>query len=132
MYKINISGQHVSVSDDIQEFVRESIQTLERFSDQITSVNVNFTTAKHDTHQIVAEAKIHIPGSDIFATATADRHIKNAIIALVGKRENQLRKHKSKTLGQNHRSDSVSTETSQERELQDEYNELADRGALEG
>jgi putative sigma-54 modulation protein len=131
MYKINISGQHVSVTDEIQDYVRESIQSLERFSDQITSVNVNFTTEKHDTHQIVAEAQIHIPGSDIFATATADRHIKNAVTSLIGKLENQLRKHKSKNLDKNHAPDSVSTETAQERELQDEYNELADRGALE-
>ncbi|NRA70675.1 MAG: ribosome-associated translation inhibitor RaiA [Gammaproteobacteria bacterium] len=131
MYKINISGQHVSVSDEMQEYVKQSIQSLERFSDQITSVNVNFTTEKHDTHLIVAEAQIHIPGSDIFATATADRHIKNAVNNLIGKLENQLRKHKSKHLDKVHSSDNVSSESASEQELQDEYNALADRGALE-
>jgi len=131
MYKINISGHHVTVSDEIKDYVTKEIQGLERFSDRITSVNVNFTTEKHDTHLIVAEAQIHIPGSDIFATATADRHIKNAVTSLVGKLENQLRKHKSKTLDKSHNADRISAETSQERELQDEFNELADRGALE-
>ncbi|NRA53247.1 MAG: ribosome-associated translation inhibitor RaiA [Gammaproteobacteria bacterium] len=131
MYKINISGQHVNVSDEMKDYVTEAIQGLERFSDRITSVNVNFTTEKHDTHLIVAEAQIHIPGSDIFATATADRHIKNAMTSLISKLENQLRKHKSKTLDKSHTADKVSAETTQERELQDEFNALADRGAIE-
>jgi len=131
MYKINISGQHVNVSDEMKDYVTEAIQGLERFSDRITSVNVNFTTEKHDTHLIVAEAQIHIPGSDIFATATADRHIKNAMTSLISKLENQLRKHKSKTLDKSHTADKVSAETTHERELQDEFNALADRGALE-
>ena len=131
MYKINISGQHVNVSDEMKDYVTEAIQGLARFSDRITSVNVNFTTEKHDTHLIVAEAQIHIPGSDIFATATADRHIKNAMTSLISKLENQLRKHKSKTLDKSHTADKVSAETTQERELQDEFNALADRGAIE-
>ena len=131
MYKINISGQHVNVSDEMKDYVTEAIQGLERFSDRITSVNVNFTTEKHDTHLIVAEAQIHIPGSDIFATATADRHIKNAMTSLISKLENQLRKHKSKTLDKSHTADKVSAETTQDRELQDEFNALADRGAIE-
>lgn len=131
MYRINISGQHVTVSDEIQDYVKQSIQGLERFSDQITSVNVNFTTEKQDTHKIIVEAKIHIPGNDIFATATADRHSKIAVANLISKLENQLRKHKSKSLDKNHSANGISMEDSTERELQDEFNELADRGALE-
>lgn len=130
MYKVNISGQHVTVSDDIQTYVEDSIRTLERFSDQITSVNVNFTTEKHDTHKIIAEAQIHIPGSDIFATSTADRQMKNAVDGLMSKLENQLRKHKSKLIDKNHSGNSVAMETAEEREKQDEFNELADRGVI--
>jgi len=130
MYKVNISGQHVTVSEDIQTYVEESIATLERFSDQITSVNVNFTTEKHDTHKIIAEAQIHIPGSDIFATSSADRHMKNAVDGLMGKLENQLRKHKSKLIDKTHSGNQMEAETLEEREKQDEFNELADRGVI--
>jgi putative sigma-54 modulation protein len=130
MYKVNISGQHVSVSDEVVRYVEESISSLERFSDQITSVNVNFTTEKHDTHKIIAEAQIHIPGADIFATSTADRHITSAIDGLMSKLENQMRKHKSKQLGKSHTGNKVSDETPEEREKQDEFNELVDRGVV--
>lgn len=130
MYKINISGQHVTVSDEIQTYVKEAIASLERFSDQITSVNVNFTTEKHDTHKVIAEAQIHIPGSDIFATSTADRHMKSAVDGLISKLENQLRKHKSKLIDKNHSGNQVVSDTAEEREKQDEFNELADRGVI--
>ncbi|MDP2561438.1 ribosome hibernation-promoting factor, HPF/YfiA family [Psychrobium sp. 1_MG-2023] len=130
MYKVNISGQHVTVSDDIQAYVEDSIRTLERFSDQITSVNVNFTTEKHDTHKIIAEAQIHIPGNDIVATSSADRHIKHAVDGLLSKLENQMRKHKSKSLDKAHSGNQTLPESPEERALQDEYNELADRGVV--
>lgn len=130
MYKVNISGQHVSISDEVINYVEASISNLERFSDQITSVNVNFTTEKHDTHQIIAEAQIHIPGADIFATSTADRHITSAIDGLMSKLENQMRKHKSKQLNKSHSGSKISSETLEEREKQDEFNELADRGVI--
>ncbi|MGB0898349.1 ribosome hibernation-promoting factor, HPF/YfiA family [Psychrobium sp. nBUS_13] len=130
MYKVNISGQHVSVSDEVVSYVKESISNLERFSDQITSVNVNFTTEKHDTHKIIAEAQIHIPGADIFATSTADRHITSAIDGLMSKLENQMRKHKSKHLDKAHSGNKSFVETDEEREKQDEFNALADRGIV--
>jgi len=130
MYKVNISGQHVSVSDEVVSYVEESISSLERFSDQISSVNVNFTTEKHDTHKIIAEAQIHIPGADIFATSTADRHITSAIDGLMTKLENQMRKHKSKHLNKSHSGNKVDSETPEEREKQDEFNELVDRGVV--
>ncbi|OIQ48488.1 MAG: ribosomal subunit interface protein [Gammaproteobacteria bacterium MedPE] len=130
MYKVNISGQHVSVSDEVVSYVKESISSLERFSDQITSVNVNFTTEKHDTHKIIAEAQIHIPGADIFATSTADRHITSAIDGLLSKLENQMRKHKSKQLDKAHSGNKSFVETDEEREKQDEFNALADRGIV--
>jgi len=130
MYKVNISGQHVSISDEVINYVETSISNLERFSDQITSVNVNFTTEKHDTHQIIAEAQIHIPGADIFATSTADRHITSAIDGLMNKLENQMRKHKSKQLNKSHSGNKMNIETLEEREKQDEFNELADRGVI--
>lgn len=130
MYKVNISGQHVSVSDEVVKYVTDAIENLERFSDQITSVNVNFTTEKHDTHKIIAEAQIHIPGADIFATSTADRHITSAIDGLISKLENQMRKHKSKLLNKSHSGNKTHNETPEEREKQDEFNELVERGVV--
>lgn len=131
MYNVNISGHHVTVSDEMQSYVKQAIQSLERFSDKITSVNVNVTTEKHDTHKIIAEAKIHIPGSDIVATATADRHLKVALDNLVCKLEKQLRKHKSKVLEKKHAAVDVELETVEEREAQAEFNELAERGVID-
>ncbi|NRA60864.1 MAG: ribosome-associated translation inhibitor RaiA [Psychrobium sp.] len=130
MYKINIGGQHVTITDEIQTYVKESIRSLERFSDQITSVNVNFTTEKHDTHLIIAEAKIHIPGNDIFATSSADRQIRDAVDGLISKLENQMRKHKGKFLDKAHTGNQMSADTPEEREKQDEFNELAERGVI--
>lgn len=130
MYKINISGHHVSVSDEVTNYVKESISNLERFSDQITSVNVNFTTEKHDTHKIIAEAQIHIPGADIFATSTADREMSTAVDGLISKLENQMRKHKSKMLDKVHSGNKAHNDTPEERALQDEFNALADRGVV--
>lgn len=130
MYKVNISGQHVTVSDEVASYVKDSISSLERFSDQITSVNVNFTTEKHDTHKIIAEAQIHIPGADIFATSTADRSMSNAVDGMMSKLENQMRKHKSKMLDKAHSGNKSFVETEEERAKQDEFNALADRGVV--
>lgn len=130
MYAINISGQHVNVTDEMQSYVQQAVQGLEKFSEKITSVNVNITTQKNDTHTIIAEAKIHIPGNDIVASASANRSLKQAVDSLLGKLESQLRKHKNKVLDKVHAKESVDIESPEERAAQDEFDALADRDAI--
>lgn len=129
MYTLNISGHKVSVTPEIKDHVKKTMSRLSRYSDRITSINVTFTTQKNNTHQIIADAKIHIPGNDLVATAQADSQMENAVDALANKLERQLRKQKTKQVNKQYKK--INNDISEERKLQDEFNALADRGAEE-
>ncbi|MDB4838072.1 ribosome-associated translation inhibitor RaiA [Marinomonas sp.] len=132
MYTLNISGHHVQSSDEVREVVKDKMDHLARVTDQITTINVILNTEKHEVHELIVEASIHIPGHDLFATVKTDKQLKPALDLLVGKLEKQLIKHKSKskTAARQHHLNAQDMETPVERQLQDEFDQLVEREVI--
>lgn len=130
MYTLNISGHHVQSGEEVQELVKERMDRLTRINDQITSIKVILNTEKHEIHELIVEASVHIPGHDLFATVRTDKQLKPAVDLLVGKLEKQLVKYKAKHTGRQHQINAQDVESSVEREEQAEFNELVEREVL--
>lgn len=90
--QINITGQHVELTDSMQEYVNNKFQKLERFFEHITNTHV---ILKVEKLQQIAEATLHVSGGEIHASAE-DEQMYAAIDALVDKLSRQLTKHKEK------------------------------------
>jgi len=132
MYTLNISGHHVQSGLEIQDLIKEKMDHLSRINSQITVINVILNSEKHETNQLIAEANVHIPGHDLFATAKTDKQLSAALDMLVSKLEKQLLKHKPKPgSGKAHKANSQDLETLSEKESQAEFNELADRNVID-
>ena len=131
MYTLNISGHHVQSGIEIQDLIKEKMDHLSRVNQQITVINVILNSEKHEKNHLIVEANVHIPGHDIFATATTDKQLSTALDMLISKLEKQLIKHKSRHgVGKAHKANSQDLETLSEKERQAEFNELSDRNAL--
>lgn len=132
MYTLNISGHHVQSSEEVRAVVKEKMNHLARVTDQITSINVILNTEKHEVHELIVEASVHIPGHDLFATVKTDKQLEPALHLLVGKLEKQLIKHKSKskTAARQHHLNAQDMETPVERQMQDEFDQLVERDVI--
>lgn len=92
MQQIQFTGHNIIVTPTLREFTHTKFKRLERYADRITSVHVVFNVNK-DLQ--IAEAKLHLPGSEIFASAESEDMYKT-IDSLIDKLVRQLSKHKSK------------------------------------
>lgn len=90
--QINITGQHVELTDSLQEYVDTKFQKLERFFEHITNVHVILKVEKLNH---IAEATVHVSQNDIHALAE-EENMYVAIDVLVDKLVRQLTKHKEK------------------------------------
>ena len=90
--QININGQHVDLTDSMQDYVNEKFQKLERFFDHINSVHV---VLKVEKLRQIAEATLHVNQGEIHASSD-DENMYAAIDSLVDKLVRQLNKHKEK------------------------------------
>ena len=100
--RVNISGHHVIVSDPMREYVLSKLNRFERYSDQITKIDVTLIVEKMVQK---AEASIHVAGADLFANA-GHEDMYSAIDNLTDKLDRQIIKYKEKLQGK-HRRDSV-------------------------
>jgi putative sigma-54 modulation protein len=90
--QVNISGQHVEVTQPLREYVEQKLKRLEGHFDKITNVTV---IMKVDKLQQKIEATLFIPGGEVVANAEhTDMYA--AIDALTDKLDRQLKKHKEK------------------------------------
>ncbi|MBJ7539495.1 ribosome hibernation-promoting factor, HPF/YfiA family [Marinomonas transparens] len=130
MYTLNISGHHVQSGEEVQELVKEKMDHLARINNQITSIKVILNTEKHEIHELIVEASVHIPGHDLFATVKTDKQLKPALDLLVGKLEKQLIKYKAKHQGRQHHINAQDVESPIERQQQAEFDELVEREVI--
>ena len=100
--RVNISGHHVIVSNPMREYVLSKLNRFERYSDQITKIDVTLIVEKMVQK---AEASIHVAGADLFANA-GHEDMYSAIDNLTDKLDRQIIKYKEKSQGK-HRRDSV-------------------------
>lgn len=89
---LDISGQHVEVTQPLKDYVNKRFARVENHIDNITSAHVVLSVEKL---QQKAEIQIHIKGKEIFASAT-DEDMYAAIDAMIDKAHKQAIKHKQK------------------------------------
>ncbi|TPE55697.1 ribosome-associated translation inhibitor RaiA [Maribrevibacterium harenarium] len=131
MYTLDISGHHVHTTEEVQQIIKDGMDHLADINSHITSIKVIVNSeTHHNKSELILEAKVHIPGHDLFASVTTDKQLSTAVDMVAEKLEKQLLKHKSKHEGRKHHPDAHDVESDDEREQQDEFNELADRGAI--
>lgn len=90
--QIQITGRHVDITDPIREFIDAKFARLTNHCDDITSAHVILSVEKGRQR---AEAKLHIPGNDVFADST-EQDMYAALDLLLDKLDRQLIKHKEK------------------------------------
>lgn len=90
--QVNISGQHLEVTDTLRDYINEKLERLARHFDKITNVQVIMQVEKL---QQKIEATLHVAGGEVVANAEhTDMYA--AIDLLVDKLDRQLIKHKEK------------------------------------
>jgi putative sigma-54 modulation protein len=90
--QIHLTGHHIDITPALKQHASEKLQRLEKRYQHITQVNL---ILKVDNHQHIAEANIHVSGTDIHATAEAS-DMYSAIDLLIDKLIAQITKHKEK------------------------------------
>ncbi len=106
--QLNITGQHIELTDAMQDYVNSKFTKLERYFDNVTNVHVILSVEKKNQK---AEATVHVAGGDLFAEST-DENMYAAIDALIDKLDRQIKKHKEK-LTDHHRSEGAAVKTQQ-------------------
>jgi putative sigma-54 modulation protein len=107
---IKISGHHVGVSPELELSVHEKLAKVERHFDHINSMQVIFSKENHHTDSSYdgrkglanhkAEVILRVPGSELFAQATADT-LKTTLDLLVAKLDRQIVRHKERLKSHN-------------------------------
>ncbi|NVK73533.1 ribosomal subunit interface protein [Marinomonas sp. CT5] len=100
MHTTKISGHHIDVTPAIKDHIHEKLSKVSKLSDEITSVNI---TLLKDSKQQKAEARLHLPGKEIFAAATSEDRLFHAIDGMVEKLVRQIDKHKTKQSSTGHK-----------------------------
>jgi ribosome hibernation promoting factor len=91
--QINISGHHLEVSPAIRDYVTGKFDRIRRHFDHITNVNVILSVERKIQHK--AEARINVPGSDIYADCE-EKDMYAAMDGLIDKLDRQVREYKNK------------------------------------
>jgi putative sigma-54 modulation protein len=89
---IDITGQHMDVTEALKTYIHEKLARLERHFDHMGGAHVVMTVQK-ERHLI--EAKIPIAGEILFANAEAT-DMYAAIDVLTDKLDRQVKRHKEK------------------------------------
>lgn len=95
--QVDITGQHVEVTEPLKEYVHSKIERVKRHFDQLITVHVVLSVEKLRQQ---AEATISVSGGNLVATAE-DEDMYAAIDAMVDKLDRQAIKIKEKK--SNHR-----------------------------
>lgn len=92
MAQIQFTGQNIEITPILRDFIAKKFKRLNRHTDTITSIHIMLNV---DKLRQIAEAKLHIPGSEIYATSESEDMYKT-IDLLIDKLVRQLKKHKVK------------------------------------
>jgi len=92
MQQIQFTGHNFEVTTPIRDYVFKKLKRCKKHADLIVSIHIILNV---DKLRQIAEAKLHIPGVEIYAQTEADDMYK-AIDALIDKLVRQLEKHKGK------------------------------------
>ncbi len=88
--QLNISGHHLDITPALRQHSNEKISKIKHHFDQVINVNMILEVQK-DVQ--MAEATIHLSGTDLFAKAqSSDMYV--SIDQLINKLDSQIIKHK--------------------------------------
>jgi len=91
--QIQLTGRNIDITDHLREYTNNKFQRLIRHADNIISIQVTFNVEKL---RQIAEGTVHLPGSNINATAESE-DMYHTILELVDKLERQISKQKAKS-----------------------------------
>lgn len=100
--QLNLSGQHVDITDSLRNHVHKKLEKLTRHSNHMTNIHVMLTVEKLRQK---AEATVHAGGADLFAS-DENENMYTAIENLVAKLDRQIIKHRDK-IKNHHQADVV-------------------------
>ncbi len=100
--QLNLSGQHIEITDSLRDHVNNKFEKLTRHFDHMTNVHVILSVEKQRQK---AEATVHVSGADLFAS-DENENMYTAIERLVSKLDRQIIKHKDK-IKNHHQADGV-------------------------
>ena len=92
MQQIQYTGHNLEITPILRDFIANKFKKLNRHANTITSTHIILNV---DKLRQIAEAKLHIPGAEIYAQAESDDMYKT-IDFLVDKLVRQLKKCKDK------------------------------------
>lgn len=96
---VKIQSVHFDADKKLLEFVQERINKLNHYYDGIISSDITLKLDKSDVDaNKVAEIKLHIPGSDLFAKKNC-KSFEEAIDTSIEALKTQVKKHKEKIKG---------------------------------
>jgi len=95
---INVNAVHFTADQKLINFIKDKVNKLELFYDNILNVEVFLRLDKEHAHDNkIAEIKIHIPGKELFAKKQCDSFEEAADQAVDAIRK-QVSKHKEKLI----------------------------------
>jgi putative sigma-54 modulation protein len=96
--KINVNTVHFTADQKLINFIKDKVNKLELFYDNIVSVEVFLRLDKEHAHDNkIAEIKIHIPGKELFAKKQCNTFEEASDQAVEALRK-QVSKHKEKAI----------------------------------
>ena len=98
--QLNLTGQHIEITDSIRDHVNNKCEKLTRHFNQMTNVHVILSVEKQRQK---AEATIHVSGAELFASDESE-NMYTSIDNLTSKLDRQIIKHKDK-IKNHHRTD---------------------------
>ncbi|NKC15950.1 MAG: ribosome-associated translation inhibitor RaiA [Gammaproteobacteria bacterium] len=97
--QIDVTGQHVSLTNSLRDYVHTKLRRLERHFDHITSAHVVLSIEKQRQR---VDATLNVAGAKLVANAVSES-MYAAIDGLADKLDAQIKRHKEK-LTDHHRS----------------------------
>lgn len=91
--QVTFTGHHLDVTPPLKEFAMKKLNRLERHFSDVISVALTFKVENLDQ---IAEATVHIPGTQIHVSEKTD-DMYSAIDGLIDKLMRKLKEHKERT-----------------------------------
>lgn len=90
--QVTFTGHHLEVTPPLKDFTMKKLDRLERHFSDVISITITFKVENLDQ---IAEATVHIPGTQMHAREKTD-DMYSAVDGLVDKLMRLLREHKER------------------------------------
>jgi putative sigma-54 modulation protein len=98
--QVNISARHGHLSPPTQQKIAEKVEKLKRYFDRVSAISVTIDLEYRENHHEAVKVELQVSAErteDFVATETADE-LFAALDGAVHKVEQQIKKHKEKTI----------------------------------